>query len=201
MTAKVKSEAKETRWKMGRVSCEGTAPILFHNPATRDDSKLKDAADEVVAEACLYKNEKGEIGLPADNLYACLRNAGTMVSITMNGKKIKITTGGRSKSKGSKQSSLLHGFLRIQELFIVLKGDKWGVDKRFTINPTTGGMNSTVRARMNNWAFSVTVEYDESFISEAEVQKLFETGGRWFGLGTFRGPFGSFRIVKYEKVS
>jgi hypothetical protein len=197
----VKSETKESKWKVARVSCEGTARIMFHNPATRDDLKLKDASDEVVAEACLYKNEKDEIGLPADNLCACLRNAGTMVSITMNGKKIKITTGGRSKSKGSTQSTLLHGFLRIREPFIVLKGDDWVIDKRFTKNPTTGGMNSTVRARMNKWAFSATVEYDESLISGVEVQKLFETGGRWFGLGTFRGPFGSFRVVKYEKIS
>jgi len=196
-------ERKESKWAMVRVSCEGTTPILFHNPATRDDIRLRDANDKEKAEACLYKNGKGEIGIPRELLYACLKLGGTMVFINWEGKKTKITLGGRSKGKGGERTSLLYGLLKIRESFIHFNGSKWVIDKRPARNPSTGGMNTVVRARMDEWKFEVTVDFDEMLFPEESLKELFNVSGRWFGLGTFRiglgGPFGQFRVVKWER--
>ncbi|MCD6528531.1 hypothetical protein J7K44_02740 [bacterium] len=201
----VEEEKEKAKWATVRIGCEGTTPILFHNPATRDDIRLRDADDKEKAEACLYKNGKGQIGIPRELLYACLKLGGTMVSINWEGRKTKITLGGRSKGKGGERTSLLYGLLKIREPFIVFNGSEWIVDKRSARNPSTGGMNTVVRARMNKWKFEMTVDFDEMLLPEASLKKLFEVSGRWFGLGAFRiglgGPFGQFRIIRWKRIN
>lgn len=192
-------EEKETKWKTERIFCEGETPIILNNPATRDDLRFNELDDKGVAELRLYKNGDGEFGIPRENFFACLVNAGTMMSINFNGRSTKITVGGRTKSKDRKRNSLIPGLLKIKEKFLSFTPDEWVVDKRDTINPSTGGRNLTVRPRFDKWGFWCTIEFDESLLSEEKLRKLVELGGRWFGLGCDRaevgGPFGQFKIA------
>jgi hypothetical protein len=181
---------------------------LCHNPEIIDKIIPPDAPPEEIAKYALYrysKDGKEEIGLPTRILFACLKNAGTMESITWyDGKKKKITVGSRTKGKGDSQTSVLGGILRIKDPYIPLQPNQWIIDKRKVRNPITRGMIEVIRPCFEKWGFKVEVEYDEILLPDLKLLRLFELGGRWFGLGAYRvelgGPFGQFKVVKWEKV-
>ena len=197
-----------------RVSCVGISPML-QNPMTDETldelfygsgGKRKlpktDVPLEKIAEARLCRGPNGEFGFPANYLFAALIEAGRQVIFD---KKTKVST---------RESSLVPAFLTIVPNLLDEKGDgfipftgqdaKWVVDKRRGVNPATGGAMAVVRPKFPNWDFEATVEIDLDQIAVEKVLELFNIAGRSSGIGDFRpskrGPFGKFRVTKWEVV-
>lgn len=156
----------------------------------RQKPKKRDWTPTQEAESKLYK-EDGVTGIPAENLFACLREAGVFVKF--DGK----------RNISNNEESILGGILTIQETFLPLNhGAKWVADKRRGVNPQGGEAVCIVRPRFDQWGFEATIEFDEKLVSEESVKKLFYYGGiKGMGGHRKKGSFGRFTLVKWEKVS
>lgn len=191
------TKSEKNNWTTIRVACVGVTPLLQNDFGANSNAPI--SGDETLEEEICRKAYKldGKFGFPREILYACLRDAGTMSSVTFEGKKKKITM--------SNKKTLIYGLLRIMDGFIFFENKAKPVpDMRHTVNPNTGGRNLTKRPRFDTWSFKVSIEFDSGIIPERVLRELFDNGGRWFGLGDFRpsrgGPFGQFKIVSWEVV-
>lgn len=190
--------------KVFEVECVRVSPMLM-NPMT--DEMLEslrtrvrlpvrtDITRQEEAERKIYR-EDGKIGIPSQNLFSCLVEAGRRVQVE---KRRNISTA---------ESTTLPSFLSIREFFLPLSDGnggepKWVVDARRGRNPADGVAVCIVRPRFDLWGFRFTIEVDESQISPEKVRRLIEIAGSAIGLGDFRpgckGQFGRFRIVKWEE--
>lgn len=184
------------------VTLENTSPLLM-NPMSRE--KLLEIRDkqykpknrnrtlEQEAGEKLYRasNGKGSVGIPAENLMACLVAAGRNVQYA--GK----------KNISNAESTILPAFLHLDGDFFPFAGKpKWEVDVRRGVNQD-GGSNCIVRPKFRKWEMAVPVEIDESQeVSEETIRKLFDWAGRAVGLCDFRpakkGIFGCFRVKQWK---
>src|SRR3990167_3174140 len=145
-----------------KVTCKGIKPLLM-NPATDElleelrtgvrRGRVKDRTVHQEAEGKIYRNEKGEIGIPAINLFSCLVEGGREIPFT--GKK-KIST---------VKSTVLPMFFTIVDDFFPITPSDWVPDKRKGTNPKDGTAVAVVRPKFPQWGFAVTVEIDEKVIS------------------------------------
>lgn len=182
-----------------KVECVGISPILMD---CMDDATLeglrtgvrpqvrKDVPAEEVAGKKLYKDENGEVGIPAQCLFAALVNAGRLVK---NGKR-QISAAG---------STTLPSLMSIRETFMAFNGyadKKWVVDKRRG-RLQDGTAICVVRPKFNKWGFDATIEIDEKAVDERTIQELFRVAGTAMGLGAYRpnckGPYGRFKVSKW----
>ncbi len=181
--------------------CQGISPILMNRMTDETLDSLitgvrkpvqKDRPFEEVAEEKIYRDEQGNTGVPSENLFACLAEAGRSVKL---GKK-QISTA---------SSTILPSFLSIEELFLPFIDDpEWVVDKRR--GQSTNGANKVavgiIRPKFLDWKFGVTLEIDESEASPDTVRELLAKAGKSIGLGDFRpakkGPFGRFEVASWK---
>lgn len=191
-----------------KVTLTGVSPML-QNPMTEktlDELETgvrapvnKDRPrEDVVRERVIVRD--GYLGIPVEYLFASLIEAGRKVK---NGKSLIST----------KESSLLPGFMSIQEEFLPfthipnngnfgwLETHKesgypegvttvpWGIDRRRGVL-SSGGKSvavAIVRPRFAaGWSFDATIEVDEKECSIETIKQLFEVAARSVGLGDFR---------------
>jgi len=184
-----------------QLYCEGLSPILINRmteeqlealrtgtrlPRVRDITREQEAAEKV------YTNGNGIYGLPGENFYSCLINAGRFFKLEG---KTQIST---------QKSTLLPAFLTLREYFLEFdNGAKWVVDVRKGRNEK-GEALCLVRPKFTTWGFWATLEIDESQIREEMVRSLVATAGSRIGLGDFRpakkGPFGRFVVKEWRRV-
>ncbi len=192
------------------VYVEGKMPFLM-NPVTDElleelrtkvsKPKARDRSREDEAKDKIYRQD-GKIGVPAENLFACLVEAGRQVELKP---RQKIST---------KETTMLPSFLVIEDLFLPfeIQGDEeydpeeeWKADTRRGRNPKDGVMVAIVRPRFNRWGFTAHITVDTSVINLDKVKTLFEIAGRSVGLGDFRparrGPFGTFLVKRWAVLS
>lgn len=188
------------------VYLEGKKPYLM-NPATETlleslrtgvhPPLIKDRPRQEVAAEKIYRNGS-RIGIPAENLFACLVEAGRQVDLKA---RMKIST---------KESTQLPSFLEMEDLFLAfeVEGDEsydaemsWETDMRRGRLPKDGTMVAIVRPRFNRWGFRIRITIDTSIINTNKVRMLFDLAGRSVGLGDFRpscrGPFGTFAVKRW----
>lgn len=198
-------------WTECEVEIQGSggAGIMFNSMSDQTLENLRtrtrqpietDAKPEKIARARLYRENgsKSQIGLPADNLWACLVN------------------GGRHQKNGKKQistrdDSTLPAWLRIKEDFIPLTNgngrlinDKdWKVDKRKGNLPKDGTAVCIVRPKLREWGMKFTLLVDEDEVSIQTVARLLVVAGKYIGLCEHRkkSPFGKFDVVRFAAVN
>lgn len=184
---------------------EGKKPLLM-NPMgdeAREDIekgrtsvKAKLTAKDLAATRVI-RDPNGQPALRADHLYECLVCAGREVQW----KGLKMIT----PSKPG-QPSKVYSFLELDQEFFPLQNGTpgetptWAVDKRAT--PTdTGKRTISIRPRFDlPWAIEGTVKIDTTDIGVPKAREVFVRGGRMFGLGSYRGRYGLFRLAKWEVV-
>jgi len=187
-----------------RVTITGVSPLLM-NPATEalieqlrtrtPAQRRRDWTAEEEAGEKLYKNAKGLIGIPIENLLASLVEAGRSVTLT-----------GRSKVSTA-TSTQLYAFLSAEEDFLPFPADyqHWQVDKRRGRNPNGGEMVALTRPRFDNWSVTVTLVIDESLIDLSKIRELFDIAGRSVGLCDFRpgcrGRFGRSAVTAWDVLT
>lgn len=186
-----------------QVTCMGRSPLMMDpmDEQTLDDlirgvrrQQPKDIPFEKMAEKKIYRDDQGNIAIPANCLFACLKEAG---------RKVKNGRGAISTAT----STTLPMVLSIEDLFLPLLGNQeWVVDKR-----AGKGQQGTkkvaigiIRPRFDEWGFTVTIMIDDSVITEDTVRDLFRMAGRAIGLCAFRpstgGQFGCFNLTAWNHL-
>lgn len=188
------------------VYVEGKKPYLM-NPATQEllealrtgihEPVVKDRPRRDVAAGKICRVDD-RIGVPAENLFSCLVEAGRQVDLKP---RQKIST---------RESTQVPSFLEIEELFLSfeIEGDTdynpetvWVDDMRRGRLPKDGTAVAIVRPRFDRWGFKVHITVDTSILKTDRVKELFLIAGRSVGLGDFRpscrGPFGTFAVRRW----
>lgn len=196
-------EARET--KTYEVTLRGISPLLMnpmtleqlmaiHNKQTKPKKTDVDLTE--VASEKLYKDEEGRIGIPMQNLYSVLVEAGRNVAFQAR------------KKVSTKDSTLVPVFLTFHgEFFPFTNGTKWVPDLRRGVNPgdpTKKVPVAIIRPKFNEWELKCTIDIDHKEASVETVRALFDWGGKAVGLCDFRptcrGPFGRFEVADWKEI-
>lgn len=194
------SETERETMKNITIKVEGVSPLLMNaftdeaaEQATRGNkgSATGDrGTPREQAEAVLYKNERGQIGIPQPNMFTCLVEGGKFFKI------------GRSKVT-TQRSSLIPAVMLIREPFIPLQHEEpWDVDTRPVRIPATGGRILRYRPSFEKWGLEFHVELDDELLGLKLFRDIADAAGKRVGLGDFRpdtkGPFGKFVVTHWE---
>lgn len=202
-----------------KIHCVGVSPLLMDRMSAETLESLetgvrppevKDRPSVDKAKEKIYRNDAGEIALPAEMLIGALVAAGQKVK---NGAKTistaKTTTLFDLMMVKSVDLPLTNGKLKPEDVpgNAATNGDlPWVVDRRKGIGyqAKTPTAVAIIRPRFPHWEFDVEIEYDEKRVKGEVIRQLFENAGGSQGLGAFRpnkrGPFGRFRVENWEEV-
>lgn len=183
------------------LSVIGTTPLLMHNIRLADDQepvvkeikkltakKTKKTEDDKVEidrlsfVGGLYYDE--EIGpyMPAENVFRCLMEAG---SLTRDGKKIERglfihTTRAKLEYDGPRDPEKLWN-----------NGSGAHVDRRMVA--VQRQRIPRVRPIFPEWAFSMALDIDRSVLDDESFADIVDKAGRMIGLGDYRRFYGKFQ--------
>lgn len=187
--------------KVIEVQVQGITPLLMNrmteeqllqirSGVKKPKSKRTEESPREEAERKVYALPTGEPYFPTENLMAALIAAGQYVRL--DGKRQASTT----------KSSLVPGFLALQEPYLLLRPGEWEPDLRAGRNPNGGEAVCLVRPRFDRWGFEVTTLLDNAIVGEVTCRELFEIALSRVGIGDFRpqrkGIFGRGAIVKWK---
>jgi hypothetical protein len=182
-----------------KVTIEGASPLLMNRFTEANEVQVsggtsvtfkgsKGTPREQAQPKC-YADEKGKLYIPGPNIFAAIIAAGTFHKAG----KSKLTT---------MKSSLIPAGILVDELVCSLGTDKWEVDSRSVVIPSTGGRIMCHRPRIDDWTCSFTLEVDETMFAPALVRAVVDDAGKKVGLGDYRparkGPFGRFVVKRWE---
>ncbi len=175
------------------VVLKGRTPLLMHNIAGADlERKSRKAVlvsnPEEDVKKTLYMaehNGKPELYVPANAIYAML---------------LRAASGYKVQKKSA--VSLLAGTMRIEPEKIWLGTDKYEIDARSTVNPSTGGRIMTYRGKLPTWTLKFQIVYTPEYCDPELIKKVLEESGFKVGLLAYRpankGWFGTFEVEKFE---
>jgi len=169
------------------VRIVGTKPLLMHAPVELESKpKLRRGEHldpKVEAEKYLYKDNEGNIVIPAVNVKACIRDAGANYKVS----------GRRSTFK-----AMIKAGLDIKPFpYIPLEYDSWVVDIRPVVVQRARILRA--RPRFDEWALNFEiVNKDPTIIHADTLKKILVDAGKYYGLGDFRPEFGLFKVEKFE---
>lgn len=189
------------------VECVGISRLLMARMTDETLEELrtgvrrpvqKDRPPEEQAREKLYTDasDPEKIVIPAEMLFACLREAGKGVKYESR----------KTVTKGD-GTTILPAVLMILEPEVPLVHGGWVVDKRR--GQMKQGMKTTavcvVRPRFDSWRFTFTFDLDDKVLGEEAAKQLVAHAGSRQGIGSFRpnksGSFGRFAIAKWESVA
>jgi len=174
------------------VKIEGVTPLLQNRFAGGEaDTSVKKKASttkENDVEDTLYKTPEGEIYQPSE----CIRQ-----SIIEAGKAFKKGKSNLSKTFGA--------FVMISPEAIIHENQKWKVDRRAVVIPSTKGKVMRNRARFDKWSlkFEVTI-LDKDEVNKKTIHDAIEYAGHYIGIGDYRpqkkGMYGRFIVTSIKEV-
>lgn len=183
-----------------RITLTGTQPLLMHNIALADDQNpIVKAIKELTAKRTRKtEDDKAEIDrlsfvgglywteelgpyLPAENIFRCLMEAG---SLTRDGKKIE-----RGLIMQGIEAPLEYPGPRDPA---GLWGDGTGafVDRRMVA--VQRQRIPRVRPIFREWAASIDVEIDNSVVDLEQFESIVSKAGKMIGIGDYRRFYGKF---------
>ena len=145
------------------------------------------------AEAALYVDENGVIGVPQPNLLRSLIDAGKFFKLG----KSKVTT---------QKNTIVTSCVTIDGLWLpLLHTQPWKVDTRPVRNPATGGRFLRHRPCFDDWRLELIATLDTSIMSISMFRDLVDTAGKRIGLGDYRvdckGPFGKYVVEMWDSIN
>lgn len=183
------------------VTIQGISPLLMNRFTAEAAMKVSGGTSAVhigdkgtpreQAEPKAYRDDDGNLYIPAPNLYSALIEAG---KFHKNGKS-KITTA---------RTSLIPAGIFMVDVAVPLNTKKFEVDSRSVVIPSTGGRIMCHRPRLDEWKCTFLLDVDEQMFSERLVRALVDDTGKKIGLGDFRpsrkGPFGRFVVKNWRML-
>jgi hypothetical protein len=184
------------------VQIEGDTPLLQHRfgeqaEQTKNTRPIHVRGEDPreAAEAVCYRDKDGYLFFPITWVLRMLREAG-----------------GSHKQRGSRKSLkyIVPAAVRaVADTVSILNGDgksrvkDFEVDSRPVTIPATKGRIMRHRPRMNQWSAKFDVRLKDDLLDPGTLHMLLNEGGQAFGLGDFRpekgGPFGTFRVVRFQE--
>ena len=185
-----------------KVRIKGISPLLMNRFTEENEIKTSSGVSRVSrsdkgtpreqAEKRAYKDEKGFLYVPGQNIYAAIISAGRFHKAGKN----KITT---------TKSSLVPAGIFIEEIICPLGTKDFEVDSRSVVIPATGGRIMCHRPRLDEWELPFTLEVDPEMFDEKTVRLLVDDAGSKCGICDFRperkGIFGRFTVVAWRVSS
>lgn len=184
------------------VTIEGVTALLMNRFTDENEIKVSSGTSAVhvggrgtpreQAQKKAYADQAGALFIPGPNVFSCLIQAG------------KFHKAGKSKVTTMK-SSLVPAGISVLDLVCALGTDKFEVDSRSVVIPSTGGRVMAHRPRLDKWRLGFTLDVDTAMFSEQFVRQLVDDAGHKIGLGDFRpdrkGPFGKFKVVEWNALT
>jgi hypothetical protein len=170
-----------------KVKIKCIKSLLMHNPVGIENKpKLRRGEHldpKVEAESYLYKDEKGNIVIPARVIKACIRNAGR-----------NYTVKGRGKTTFA---SMIRAGLEITPENIPLISDGWKVDVQSVI--IQRNRIPRARPRFDSWELEFEiVNKDPTIINKDVLKQILIDAGKYYGIGDYRPDYGLFEVINFE---
>lgn len=169
------------------VSIKGISPLLMHRFPMEPVEALEKKPREDQAEIAAYRTNGGELFVPGVAIQRALVNGATY-------------------SKGKGRASLqkpVSACVIVSPEECLLTPQQYTIDSRPVVVPATKGRIVRHRPRFDEWVVSLTVEFDETLLTEDQLRKVFDDTGSRVGLLDFRpekkGPFGRFIVTGWER--
>lgn len=167
------------------VTIKGASPLLMHRfPLVAPEAIEKKTAAEQ-AEVSAYRTESGSLYIPGSNIQRALVSAATF-------------------SKGKGRSTLqkpVAACVGVSPEYCDLGVKDYTVDSRAVVVPATKGRVVRHRPRLDEWAVTFTITYDDTLLKETELRRVVDDCGLRVGLLDFRpekkGPFGRFMVTEW----
>jgi hypothetical protein len=182
----------ELKERIFSVRIEGESPLLMHSPSGLGGPKKSRGvipSPEEEAEACLYRDAKGTIVVPARCIEGSLVKAGSAKTAAGQGKKTY------------KQFILAGVQVQPEEIPIISEG--FIIDKRRCVIMRQGIIRC--RPRFDKWALEFQIKVIDQYLlghgMDANLKAIFEDAGTLVGLLDFRPRFGRFKVTKFEMLS
>jgi hypothetical protein len=188
---------------MKTIKCEirGITPLLIHRfgedaekkrPTTRIETRTRDPRTE--ATKCAYIAKDGTYYFNAFSIPSAMGNAGASHK----------TTGSRKSLKWVVPSAVR----MLEDGVTILNGTgpakNFEVDSRPVTIPATKGRIMRHRPRFDSWGARFEMSINDDLLSVEMAHQLLNEAGLSMGIGDFRpekrGPFGTFRVVKFEEI-
>lgn len=200
----LKEAQLKENWVTIRVVLKSRSPGMLPNQMTQETleslrtgvrkNKPKDIPIEKQAQQGLYITEDGRIGMPVENLYACLVEAG---------RAIKLGQAGSSKKMVSNADSTeLFSFFEIEEDFLLFpEGTEWRpFPHRGRLKDKARTAVCIVRPRIPHWELTFHCRIDSNLFDPKRLPELLTRAGRSVGLCDWRpgckGRFGKFVVTE-----
>jgi hypothetical protein len=197
-----KSKQLEQPMKTVEVEIRGVTPLLIHRfteqaeqgkSTRRQMVKQVDPREEATKNA--YIAPDGTFYFNAFAIPACMGNAGS-----------------NHKMKGSRKSLrfVVPSAVRLHtDTITIMNGEgpakSFEVDSRPVTIPATKGKIMRHRPRFDCWGANFTIQIDDNLLDVDSAHQLLNEAGQSIGIGDFRpekrGPFGTFRVTKFEEVA
>ena len=186
--------------KRVQVEIRGVTPLLIHrfnedaekaSKTRRVEVKDRDPRQEATKNAYIAKD--GTFYFSAFSITGSMGNAGAS-----------------HKSTGSRKSLrfVVPSAVRmLSDTITILNGagpaKDFEVDSRPVTIPATKGRVMRHRPRFDQWGAKFDLQIDDELLSVEMAQRLLTEAGQSIGIGDFRpekrGPFGTFRVTKFEE--
>lgn len=183
------------------VEIRGTAPLLIHRFDETAESEKKTRKIEVnrrdpreEATKCAYIAKDGTFYFNAFAIPGCMGNAGAS-----------------HKQRGSRKTLrfVVPSAVRMEVDAVTILNGKgpakdFEVDSRPVTIPATKGRVMRHRPRFDQWGAKFVLLVNDDMIAVETAHQLLNEAGEQVGIGDFRpekrGPFGTFRVTKFEEA-
>lgn len=187
--------------KTVRVEIRGTSPLLVNRFDEEAESESKtrrvataNAGPRETATKNAYVAPDGTYYFSAFSIPGCMGAAGSVHKVRGTRRSLRFVVPSAVRME-SDVVTILNG-----------KGpaDHFEVDSRPVTIPATKGRVMRHRPRFNDWGAGFTLIVNDDLLSVDMAHQLLNEAGVSIGVGDFRpekrGPFGTFRVVRFEEV-
>lgn len=150
------------------------------------DKKLTDAEQRTAAQHFAYFEGK-KLVQPAAHIEGALQKAASQFKMAGSGK--------------ATYKNLAKGAIFVFPDNIVHKNQKWTVDARAVVNPSTGGRRMCYRPCLDNWALDFNIEVTDERADEEVIKQMLTYAGAYIGISSYRPRFGRFSVEKFKLIS
>ena len=173
--------------KSVEVTIKGSSSLLMHRfPLVAVEAIEKKTIDEQAEIAAYRIPDTNSLYIPGSAVQRCL-------------------VGAAAYSKGKGRSTLqkvVAAAVFVTPEYLDLGTEEYIVDSRSVVVPATKGRVVRHRPRLDQWAVSFSLEYDENLMTEQQVRKVVDDAGSLVGLLDYRpekkGPFGRFMVTSWK---